>query len=81
MINKKISLVIYFIIFIVSAFLANSFFNQGGSMGFLPQTKYKPPENNQNGTKISNGGSVTEAKTEECPLNGTLYGKTSRQKW
>lgn len=81
MIGKKISLIIYFFIFIISAFLAYSFFNQGGTVGILTQTKYKPPVASQDGSKTNNNGSGTEAKTEECPLNGKLYGKTSKQKW
>lgn len=81
MINKKLSIVIFSIVFIISVYLSYSAFAKGGATAFLPQSKYKPPSANGNGSSTGDSGSAAEAKTEECPINGDLFGKSNRQKW
>lgn len=78
MINKKISFVIFFFVFLVSAYLSYSAFAESGTL-LLPKTNYKPPQENKD-AETSNS-SLTEEKTEECPINGELFGKTTSQKW
>jgi hypothetical protein len=79
MINKKLALVIFFVVFLVSLYVSYSFFstNADGS-ALLSQIGYKPPVSNGNKTPPSN---ESEPKTEACPLNGKLYGKSQMQKW
>lgn len=81
MISKKVAFVIFFVAFIVFAYVSYSVFGKGGAVDLLPQTKYKPPTINGNGSKANDGGTATEAKTEECPVNGELFGKSISQKW
>lgn len=80
MINKKLSLVIFFTAFLVSGYISYSSFARGKTVAFLPQTKYKPPAAS-NGDKTKDSGPVDEAKTEECPINGELFGKSDKRKW
>ena len=79
MINKKLALVIFFVVFLVTLYLSYSFFsaNADGS-ALLSQIGYKPPVSNGNKTPSAN---ESEPKTEACPLNGKLYGKSQMQKW
>ena len=81
MVNKKLALVIFFISFIISGYISYSIFGEGKAIAFLPQTKYKPPTANNNDEEANKTGAKTEEKTEECPLNGELFGKSDRQKW
>ncbi len=81
MISKKLSFIIFFIAFIISIYISYSVFGKGGAVELLPQTKYKPPTINGNGSKTNDAGTAAEAKTEECPVNGELFGKSSSQKW
>ena len=76
MINKKPAVVIFFVAFILSGFISYSIFGQGKAVAFLPQTKYKPPTDASKTEEAK-----TEEKTEECPLNGELFGRSDRQKW
>ena len=80
MVNKKLALVIFFIAFILSGYISYSIFGQGKVVAFLPQTKYKPPIADDKDEEAKTGAK-TEEKTEECPLNGELFGKSDRQKW
>lgn len=79
MINKKLAFVIFFVIFLLSGFISYSIFAGKETIGLLPRTKYKPPVTNGNADKTSDA--PEESKTEECPLNGQLYGKSDKQKW
>src|SRR3989344_6763289 len=79
MITKKLSLIIFFLVFLASTFLSYSIFAQRGSVLF-PKTNYKPPEAGKNGEKVSESVAAEE-KTEECPMNGELFGKTDSQNW
>src|SRR3989344_548416 len=79
MINKKISIFIFVLVFIFSAYISYSVFAKNGT-SLLTQTKYTPPETSSNGNK-TNGSVTSEAKTEECPINGELFGKSISQKW
>lgn len=77
MISKKLTLIIAVLLFLLSAAGTYSFFSKNkGNGGILSTLGYKPPtqEANSNGT-------ANEPKTEECPLNGALYGKTQKSKW
>src|SRR3989338_6434261 len=79
MINKKLSLVTLFLFFLISTYLSYTTFAKGGSL-ILPKTNYKAPQANQN-SQVTNDSIASEEKTEECPLNGELFGKTVAQKW
>lgn len=81
MINKKVAFVIFFVIFLLSGFISYSIFAGKETIGLLPKTKYKPPTANESAGKTSKNDMPDESKTEECPLNGQLFGKSSKQKW
>lgn len=76
MIDKKIALVVIFLIFLLSAASSYSFF-KGGSVATIlsPLSNYKAPTSN--GTTIS----PEEPKTEECPINGEMLTETQRAAW
>lgn len=80
MLNKKIGLVIFFVAFLLSVFLSYSYFSDSTNDLTIIPSKYKPPSTNGNGTKTKEE-LAKEPKTEECPLNGALYGKSQRDKW
>ena len=76
MINKKIALLVLFIVFAFSSFTSYTIFSGSIEKGFLsPLSNYKPPTNG-NGYIEDN-----EPKTQECPLNGALYSKTQEANW
>jgi len=79
MINKKISFLIFFLGFFVATILSYWAFSEGGS-SILPLTNYKPPQSANNSSKTDEE-IAAEKKTEECPMNGEMYGETSAQKW
>lgn len=81
MINKKLSFVIFFAAFLFSGYISYYIFAKGITPAFLPQTKYKPPSVNNIERKTNETGSLSEANTEECPINGKLFGKSDRQGW
>ncbi len=80
MINKKVSIVIFIAAFLISFSVAYSFVKNGSVGGMIsPLIQYKPPSSNGNGnvSEVANN----EPKTEECPINGQMYGKTQKAKW
>lgn len=80
MINKRLAFVIFLIAFIISSFTSSLFFVRGGSISLLTKVKYKPPTTGGDSSKTGEGSEI-EAKTEECPINGQLFGKSTREKW
>lgn len=81
MINKKIGLIIFFVAFVLSALVSYSILANASVEIPLVTSKYKPPPSNGGETQLTNQTTQNEPKTEECPLNGTLYGKSKRAKW
>ena len=77
MVNKKIAFIIFIFVLVISSYLSYSFFSKGEAAGLLPSVKYKPPTTNGKIVKSNE----QESKTEECPLNGQLWGASSKQKW
>ncbi|OGK16947.1 hypothetical protein A2774_00420 [Candidatus Roizmanbacteria bacterium RIFCSPHIGHO2_01_FULL_39_12c] len=78
MINKKKAVIIFVLSFLLSGFFTYTL-TAKGSVNILNQSNYTPPD-----TSDSESGpeqKANEAKTEECPLNGQLYGKSSKSKW
>ncbi|MBI5127532.1 DUF3048 domain-containing protein [Candidatus Roizmanbacteria bacterium] len=76
MIKKKVAFIIVFFLFLFSGFASYSIFSGSVDKGFLsPLSNYKPPTNG-NGKVVDN-----EPKTEECPINGSLFSKTQKSKW
>lgn len=80
MIQKKRAIAILLLLFLGSAAGGYLFF--GTSRATMPSevTQYKAP------TELSQGASYekidpTEPKTEECPINGEMNGKTQKAKW
>ncbi|PIU36990.1 hypothetical protein COT02_03245 [Candidatus Roizmanbacteria bacterium CG07_land_8_20_14_0_80_34_15] len=78
MINKKIALLVSFVIFILSGVTTFSFFSEEKGLLFLSPISYKAPTS-ENGTTENVINS--EPKTEECPLNGQMLSKTERNIW
>ena len=82
MINKKIALIVFFVIFIASILLSYSIFSHNLINGLglpTPNQKYRPPT--AGGSNAGATAAASEPKTEECPINGQLFGQTQRQKW
>lgn len=80
MINKKFSLIITFIVFLLSTYTSYSFFSQDSERIISPLTApYKIPKTN--GNNLSGEETISQPKTEECPLNGEMLTKTQRSKW
>lgn len=78
--NKKIFTFLAVIIYLGFAFLSYSFLTAREKNGgiHLPIANYTPPEETGVGkTKKA----VNEPKTEECPLNGQMFGKSQRKLW
>ena len=80
MLNKKLAIVVYVLVFILSGLVTYYILSKGSQMKFLsPLSNYTPPKPNGNGT---NEQVVTsEPRTEECPLNGEMLTKTQKAKW
>ncbi len=82
MVSKKIAFILLPLAFIASIFLSYSVLGNSGISGLglpTPDQKYSPPS--ANGSNTNTADQKAEPKTEECPLNGQLHGKTQRQKW
>ncbi|MBI4008839.1 DUF3048 domain-containing protein [Candidatus Roizmanbacteria bacterium] len=79
MINKKIAFIIFLLAFFLSAFISYSVLGTSGGNILAPQSKYKPPS--QNGSRTDDSASPNEPKTEECPLNGQLFGESKKERW
>jgi hypothetical protein len=78
MLSKKLAIVIGFIVFIVSALGSYSVFSHSRIGSFVsPLSNYKPPHLGSNEPSSDPG----EPKTEECPINGEMLGKSLREKW
>lgn len=78
MINKKLALIIFFVAFVLSGFISFTVFGTITNVSILPPAKYKPPS--ANGSQAGKTA-LEEPKTEECPLNGQLFGKSQKEKW
>lgn len=77
MISKKLAFIIIFVLFLLSSVTSYSIFSNKVSQVTLPTLGYKPPKQ-ENGKADQ---SLNEPKTEECPLNGALYGVSQKEKW
>lgn len=79
MISKKIAYIVFILFFVLSIFISYSFFGVNGQNSFsLPlSTAYKPPQANSGSVETT----LNEAKTEECPINGQMFGITQKKKW
>ncbi|MEI6532539.1 MAG: DUF3048 domain-containing protein [Candidatus Roizmanbacteria bacterium] len=77
--SKKITFIVAFVAFIVSAGGSFAYFSsKSSSLQFSkPTTEYQPP----NGKSSTPEATDTEPKTEECPLNGAMYSKKQQSKW
>lgn len=78
MINIKIALAIFVLAFLISGLISYSIFGSFTNNLSPVSSKYKAP--------TSNGGQASEEvsqepKTEECPLNGAMLGKSLKEKW
>lgn len=69
--NQKTLLIVAVILYAISAVGSFAYFSGNG----VQMGDYKPPS-----TTTANG-TDTGPKTEECPLNGELYSKATREKW
>lgn len=81
MVNKTLSFVIVFLVFVLAALGSYAIFSnvKGGTTFLSPlASTYQPPKSNGNGTtaQIPN-----EPKTEPCPLNGELLTKSQKVLW
>lgn len=78
MINKKIALLVVFVIFLISTATTYSFFSVEKGSSFFSPIGYKAPiSENASTESIIN----SEPKTEECPLNGQMLSMTERKIW
>jgi len=76
MINKKLAYLIVVLIFFSSAYVSYSYFSGNKDIKFIsPFSGYKTP-NGKTATAIPE-----EPKTEECPLNGEMLGKSLKANW
>jgi len=76
MINKKLAYLIVVLIFFSSAFVSYSYFSGSKNVKFTsPFSSYKTP-NGKTATTVPE-----EPKTEECPLNGEMLGKSLKANW
>lgn len=78
MINKKITFVVVFVLFILSGITTYSFFSAEKGISFLSPITYKAPTS-ENGSAEATINA--EPKTEECPLNGKMLSKTEKKIW
>lgn len=79
MINRKITFIVAALAFVTAAFASYAYFAGGGNGPSMPSIgNYKVPIGNNGGTTAVD---TSEPKTEECPLNGEMLGKSSREKW
>jgi hypothetical protein len=79
-VNKKIVILLAVIIYLSFTYLSYSFFTVKEESGgiHLPIANYIPPgETEVNKT----GETIKEPKTEECPLNGQMFGATQKSLW
>jgi hypothetical protein len=76
MVNKKIVFVLAFVAFLLSAGASYSYFSSANSGPSINLGYKKPVTDHGNGTTDSG-----EPKTEECPINGAMYGKSQKAKW
>ena len=76
MVNKKVALIIFFIVFFLSAYSSYSFFSGSLPVGIIsPIVGYKPPNGSNEPTVPA------EPKTEACPINGEMLTKTQKANW
>jgi len=77
MISKKVAWFIFFVAFLLSVSGGYYFFSDSSLAFISPISNYKAP--------TANGLQPTEdpgePKTEECPLNGEMLGKSLKEKW
>lgn len=82
MINKKASLIILILAFLLSAYSTYSYFS-GSDVGNIISPLISGITKSQPETKVTPTGSdeITEPRTEECPINGEMLPKSYRDKW
>lgn len=80
MIQKKLALLILVLLFVLSAGGSYVVFSRGS--GSMPSqvSQYKIPSGLAQNTSVDQVD-PSEPKTEECPLNGEMNGKTLKAKW
>ena len=78
MVNKPVTFLLVIIAFVISAVGSYFYFGQG-AVHYLSAVKYQAPVGNNasSDTPVDTG----EPKTEECPINGAMYGKSQKEKW
>jgi len=84
MFNKKITWILTFLVFLISATISYSYFkNQNSNNFFLSPINQSQSILNEENNQYNPSSVVVdnEPKTEECPLNGVLYSKSQREKW
>jgi len=82
MISKKLALLVSGIVLVLSGVISFSYFSfgqggLGGKNGFSLSQYKLPTDKSGNATTES----PTEPKTEQCPLNGEMLGKSQKAKW
>lgn len=75
MINKKLAYFIIVLIFFFSSYISYSYFSNHAAVFTSPFSSAK------SGSKIIPTEIPQEPKTEECPLNGEMLGKSLKEKW
>lgn len=82
MINKKVSFLILVVFFLLSAFSTYSYFSGSDVSSILsPLISQKLDKTDEVKTKPVDPDEITEARTEECPINGEMLPKSYRDKW
>ena len=80
MVGKKVTFIAAFVALVLSGLVSSSFFSfAAGSMGSkgLSLSNYKMPTTQGTNETVDN----SEPKTEECPLNGEMLGRSLKDKW
>lgn len=72
MVNKKIGIILFVLIFCASSFLSFTFFSHAGT---------SPADNKKNAATPSVDPESIAPKTEECPINGQMMTKKQHDKW
>lgn len=79
MINKKIALVIFFIVLILTSVLSYVFL-ESANVSVL-SSRIVGDKNSKELKETTPSIPANESKTEECPLNGQYYSQAQRSKW
>lgn len=75
--DKKVSVFIGIIVFLISAYFSYSYFANEEIAVKNPLGNYSKPNGNGTAANLED----TEPKTEECPINGEYLTKKQKEKW